>query len=35
MDFANAIVNDIGGATIQQPAMLWGIKGRAERSYRR
>jgi hypothetical protein len=27
----NLIVNEIGGATIQQPAMLWGIKTLAEK----
>jgi protein-S-isoprenylcysteine O-methyltransferase Ste14 len=32
--FANAVVNYVGGATIQQPAMLWGLKRRAERTYR-
>jgi hypothetical protein len=33
MYLVNAIINDLGGATIQQPAMLWGIKRRAERTY--
>jgi protein-S-isoprenylcysteine O-methyltransferase Ste14 len=29
--FANSLVNDVGGALIQQPAMLRGLKYRAER----
>jgi hypothetical protein len=32
---AAAIVNDLGGATIQQPAMLAGLKRRAEAAYRK
>ncbi|MBL8965380.1 MAG: SRPBCC family protein [Spirochaetaceae bacterium] len=28
--FANALVNDVGGAMVQQPAMLRGLKARAE-----
>jgi hypothetical protein len=31
---ANTIVNEIGGAALQQPAMLWGLKRRAELTYR-
>jgi protein-S-isoprenylcysteine O-methyltransferase Ste14 len=34
MGLANAIINYLGGATIQQPAMLWGLKRRAERTWR-
>jgi hypothetical protein len=31
----NLLVNEIGGATIQQPAMLWGIKTLAEKEARK
>lgn len=33
LGLAGAVVNDLGGATIQQPAMLWGLKRRAERTF--
>jgi protein-S-isoprenylcysteine O-methyltransferase Ste14 len=34
MGFVTWLFTDIGGAMLQQPAMLWGLRTRAERSYR-
>jgi protein-S-isoprenylcysteine O-methyltransferase Ste14 len=34
LSLAMAVVNDLGGAALQQPAMLWGLKRRAERSWK-
>jgi len=31
----NGIVNEIGGAMLQQPAMLAGIRSRAESAWRK
>jgi len=35
MGFFNWVFTDLGGAMLQQPAMLWGLRWRAERSWRR
>lgn len=32
--FFNWVCTDLGGAMLQQPAMLWGLRVRAERSWR-
>ena len=35
MGFFNWVFTDLGGAMLQQPAMLWGLRWRAERAWRR